>query len=99
MEAHMKVKTLTAITLLSLSVLACEAERTGPNSVEISTDTAATAEAARQTETAAEAVAEESREAAQATETALREGARKTGTAMEEAGKDMQKHSKPGNQP
>ena len=95
----MKFKTLIALTCLALSAVSCDVERTGPNSVEISTDTAATAEAARQTETAAERAGEAVQDAAKATETAAREGARKTGTALEEAGKEMQQHSKPGNQP
>ena len=37
--------------------------------------------------------------AGQATEDAARKAAQKTGTALEEAGKDIQDHAKPGNQP
>ena len=87
------------VALLALFAAGCEAERTGPNSVEISTDTAATAEASRETSEAAAEVREGAADAAQATETAAREGARQTGTALEEAGKEIQQHSKPGNQP
>ena len=88
-----------AIALIAIFSMGCEAERTGPNSVEISTDTAATAEAAQETSEAAADVREGAADAAQATETAAREGARQTGTALEEAGKEIQQHSKPGNQP
>lgn len=95
----MKIQRIAVTTLIALTLAACNVERTGPNSVEVSTDTVATREAAEKTETAAQAIGEGARDAAQATETALREGARRTGTAMEEAGKDLQKHSKPGNQP
>ena len=95
----MKFKTAVAIALLAMSAISCDVDRTGENSVEISTDTAATAEAARQTETAADRAGEAVQDAAQATETAAREGARQTGTALEEAGKEIQQHSKPGNQP
>jgi hypothetical protein len=84
----MKTIAKIAIIGMALAFVACDVDRTGENSVEISTDTAATAEAARETETALDA-----------TETALREGAQKTGTAIEEAGKEIQEHSKPGNQP
>ena len=94
----MKIQRLAGITLIALSLAACNVERTSENSVEVSTDTVATRDAAEKTETAAEAVGEGARDAAQATETALREGARRTGTAMEEAGKDLQKASKPGKQ-
>ena len=95
----MKSTATVAIIVLALGAVACDVERTGENSVEISTDTAATREAAQETETAAERLGQETREAAQQTETALREGARQTGTAIEEAGKEIQQHSKPGNQP
>lgn len=95
----MRTALLLVLTFAALFLGGCEAERTGPNSVEISTDTAATAEASRETSEAAGEVREGAQDAAQATETALREGARQTGTALEEAGKEVQQHSKPGNQP
>ncbi|HEU4523107.1 MAG TPA: hypothetical protein VFT12_13955 [Thermoanaerobaculia bacterium] len=95
----MKTLATIMVAVLALALLGCDVDRTGENSVEISTDTAATREVAQETETAAERVAEETREAAAATETAAREAARKTGTALEEAGKEVQQHSKPGNQP
>lgn len=95
----MKTIAKIAIIGMALSFVACDVEREDANTIEVSTDTAATAEAAQETETALEQLGEEAREAAQATETALREGAQQTGTALEEAGKEIQEHSKPGNQP
>lgn len=84
----MKQLAILGIIVLAFALTACDVERTGENSVEVSTDTAATAAAADSAATAADA-----------TETAAREAARKTGTALEEAGKEIQEHSKPGNQP
>ncbi len=95
----MKQLSILGIVVLAFSLTACDVERTGENSVEISTDTAATAAAADSAATAAQATETALRDAAQATETAVREGARQTGTALEEAGKEIQQHSKPGNQP
>ena len=95
----MKQFAILGIVVLAFALTACDVERTGENSVEISTDTAATAAAADSAATAAEATETAARAAAQATETAAREGARQTGTALEEAGKEIQQHSKPGNQP
>ncbi|HUP44002.1 MAG TPA: hypothetical protein VM779_00675 [Thermoanaerobaculia bacterium] len=96
----MKITAKFAILGIMLSLaVGCDVERTDDNTVQISTDTAATREVAHDTETAADALAQKARDAAQATETALREGARKTGTALEEAGKEIQEHSKPGKQP
>ena len=95
----MKALAIIGIVVLAATLTACDVERTGENSVEISTDTAATAAAADSAATAAEVIKEESKEAAAATETAARNAAQKTGTALEEAGKEIQEHSKPGNQP
>ena len=95
----MKALSTIGIVVLAVALTGCNVERTGENSVEISTDTAATAAAADSAATAADAVSDSAATAAQATETAAREAARKTGTALEEAGKEIQQHSKPGNQP
>ena len=95
----MKIFSTMAIVALALLFVACDVDRQDENTVEISTDTAATAAAAEQTRDAAQATETAVRDAAQATETAAREGARQTGTALEEAGKEIQQHSKPGNQP
>ena len=95
----MKTLPILAIAALVLLCVACDVERKDENTVEISTDTAATAAAAEQTREAAQATETAVRDAAQATETAAREGARQTGTALEKAGKEIQQHSKPGNQP
>jgi hypothetical protein len=99
MEVSMKTVSTMAIVALALFLVACDVERKDENTVEISTDTAATAAAAEQTRDAAAATETAVRDAAAATETAVREGARQTGTALEEAGKEIQQHSKPGNQP
>ena len=98
-EVNMKALAIIGIIVLALALTACDVERTGENSVEISTDTAATAAAADSAATAADVIKEESKEAAAATESAARDAAQKTGTALEKAGKEIQEHSKPGNQP
>src|SRR5687768_18471137 len=99
MEAPMKTVMTVAIVALVFLLAGCDVERKDANTVEISTDTAATAAAAEQTRDAAAATETAVRDAAAATETAVREGARQTGTALEKAGKEIQEHSKPGNQP
>ncbi|HVR42897.1 MAG TPA: hypothetical protein VMS56_05570 [Thermoanaerobaculia bacterium] len=88
--------------LLIVPLAGCEVEKTGEDTyqVEAPTDEAErTADsAAERTREAGRELAEEAREAGQAIEQGARDAAHKTGTALEKAGKEMQKHSKPGDQ-
>ncbi|HUP50533.1 MAG TPA: hypothetical protein VNA04_17290 [Thermoanaerobaculia bacterium] len=95
----MKILAITGIIILALTSASCKVERTEDEGVVVSTDTAATREAEQEASEAGRDLREGARDAMQATETALREGARQTGTALEKAGKEIQEHSKPGNQP
>ena len=82
----MKTLSIVATVALALLVTACDVERKDANTVEISTDTAATAAAAEQTRDAAQATETALRDAAQATETAVRDAAQATETAAREGG-------------
>jgi hypothetical protein len=88
------MKYAIVLTALLMSV-GCQVEKTGEDTYQVEAPTD-TAETAFETATAETATALET--AGEATETALREGARETGTAIEEAGKEIQEHSKPGDQ-
>lgn len=86
---------IIAIALIAFFLGACRVEKTEVNTPTGQTSTTVTtvdtAEAAKKTETALD-------RAAEVTESAAREAAQKTGTALEKAGKEIQKHSKPGDQ-
>lgn len=94
--------TLASILLVAM-LTACEVRQTGDDTyqVEAPTETAEQAgqEVVQETTTAVQELGEEAGEAAQATEEAARDAAHATGTALEKAGREVQQHSKPGDQP
>ena len=69
----MKQFAILGIVVLAFALTACDVERTGENSVEISTDTAATAAAADSAATAAEATETAARAAGECTRRAFQD--------------------------
>lgn len=99
--------TFAVLVLATLVVPGCNIERTGEDRYQVETPTPEAEDAAERVEEGArrlgdeiaegaEAVAES--EAAQELEAGVRAAGQKAGEGLEKAGKELQEHSKPGDQ-
>ncbi len=98
-----KLILLIAIVILVIPAAACRVEKTGEDTYQVETPTPEAEAAAQRAKEGAQEAGQDIKEGAQEAGRDIKEGARDatraTGTAMEEAGKEMQEHAKPGDQP
>lgn len=94
---------VTVVLLVSLSLFGCKVKKTDEDTYNVTIPTEKAREAARQMSERAKEANEQMQEAAQEAapviEEKARDAAKGAGKAIEKAGKEIQQHSKPGDQP